>query len=96
MRLPFHIVQLLKEKAGSDLRLPSDCEFLSLDIESKTGVHIGATTLKRLVGFAHQTIQNVDRLVKEYPNIPETTIRQETESRFQSLVSSVFNQMREH
>ena len=52
MRLPFHIVQLLKEKSGSDLRQPSDCEFLSLDIESKAGVHIGATTLKRLVGFA--------------------------------------------
>ena len=52
MILPFHIVQLLKEKSGSDLRQPSDCEFLSLDIESKTGVHIGATTLKRLVGFA--------------------------------------------
>lgn len=52
MRLPFHIVQLLKEKSGNDLRLPSDCEYLSLDIESKTGVRIGATTLKRLVGFA--------------------------------------------
>lgn len=52
MKLPFHIIQLLKEKSGSDLRLPSDCEILSLDIESKTGVHIGATTLKRLVGFA--------------------------------------------
>lgn len=52
MRLPFHVIQLLKAKSGSDLRLPSDCEFLSLDIESKTGVHIGATTLKRLVGFA--------------------------------------------
>ena len=52
MKLPFHILQLLKKKSGSGLRLPSDCEFLSLDIESKTGVHIGATTLKRLVGFA--------------------------------------------
>ena len=52
MKLPFHIVQLLKEKSGNDLRLPSDCEYLSLDIESKTGVRIGATTLKRLVGFA--------------------------------------------
>ena len=52
MILPFHIVQLLKEKSGNDLRLPSDCELLSLDIESKTGVRIGATTLKRLVGFA--------------------------------------------
>ena len=52
MRLPFHIVQLLKSKSGSELHLPSDCEFLSLDIESKTGVRIGATTLKRLLGFA--------------------------------------------
>ena len=52
MKLPFHIVQLLKAKSGNDLRLPSDCEFLSHDIQSKTGVRIGATTLKRLVGFA--------------------------------------------
>lgn len=52
MRISFHILQLLKEKSGSGLRQPSDCEFLSLDIESKTGVHIGSTTLKRLLGFA--------------------------------------------
>ena len=52
MRLPYQIVQLLKDKSANDLRLPSDCEFLSLDIESKTGVRIGATTLKRLLGFA--------------------------------------------
>ena len=52
MLLPFHIIQLLKTKSGNELRKPSDCEFLSLDIESKTGVRIGATTLKRLVGFA--------------------------------------------
>lgn len=52
MKLSFHIVQLLKAKSGSDLRIPIDCEFLSLDIQSKTGVRIGATTLKRLLGFA--------------------------------------------
>ena len=44
--------------------------------------------------FHNQTIQIADRLTKKYPNIPETTIRKESESRFQSLVSSVFNQMR--
>ena len=44
--------------------------------------------------FHNQTIQIADRLAKKYPNIPETSIRQESESRFQSLVSSVFNQMR--
>ena len=52
MKLPFHIIELLKSKSGTDLRLPSDCELLSLDIQSKTGVRIGATTLKRLLGFA--------------------------------------------
>lgn len=52
MKFPFHIVEMLKRKSGSDLRQPSDCEILSLDIESKAGVRIGATTLKRLVGFA--------------------------------------------
>lgn len=51
MRLPIHIIGMLQKKTGSDLRLPSDCERLSLDIESQTGHHLGATTLKRLLGF---------------------------------------------
>ena len=46
--------------------------------------------------FHNQTVQMGERLIKKYPNIPETTIRQETESRFQSLVSSVFTQMRQN
>lgn len=41
MKLPFNIIQLLKTKSGNMLRQPSDCEYLSLDIESKTGVRIG-------------------------------------------------------
>lgn len=45
-------MELLKRKSGNGLRLPSDCETLSLDIEGRTGVRIGATTLKRLLGFA--------------------------------------------
>lgn len=57
MKLPFHIIELLKRKSGSDLRLSSDCELLSLDIESKMGVRIGATTLKRLLGFAQDERQ---------------------------------------
>ena len=57
MKLPFHIIELLKRKSGSGLRLPSDSELLSLDIESKTGVRIGATTLKRLLGFAQDERQ---------------------------------------
>lgn len=44
--------------------------------------------------FHNQTIQISERLIKKYPSIPETSIRQETEARFQSLVSSVFTQMR--
>jgi len=44
--------------------------------------------------FHNQAIGIGDCLVKKYPNIPESTIRQDCECRFQSLVSSVFNQMR--
>lgn len=51
MKLSFHIIEMLKRKLGHDLRLPSDCQLLSLDIEGRTRVHIGATTLKRLMGF---------------------------------------------
>ena len=57
MKLPFHVIELLKRKSENDLRLPSDCELLSLDIQSKTGVRIGATTLKRLLGFAQDERQ---------------------------------------
>ena len=46
--------------------------------------------------FHNQTVQIGERLIKKYPSIPETTIRQETEARFQSLVSSVFTQMRQN
>lgn len=46
--------------------------------------------------FHNQTIQISERLIKKSPSIPETSIRQETESRFQSLVSSVFTQMRQN
>ena len=44
--------------------------------------------------FHDQIIEIENRLAKKYPNIPETTIRQDCEPRFQSLVTSVFNQMR--
>lgn len=44
--------------------------------------------------FHNQTIEIENRLAKKYPNIPESTIRQDCETRFQSLVTSVFNQMR--
>lgn len=46
--------------------------------------------------FHNQTAQVADRLAKKYPSIPETTIHQETEMRFHSLVSHVFSQMREN
>ncbi len=44
--------------------------------------------------FHDQIIEIENRLAKKYPNIPESTIRQDCETRFQSLVTSVFNQMR--
>lgn len=46
--------------------------------------------------FHNQTVRIADHLTKNYPSIPETAIRQETELRFHSLVSHVFNQMREN
>ena len=44
--------------------------------------------------FHNQAIEIGDRLVEKYPTIPESVIRQETEMRFEGLVTYVFNQMR--
>ena len=46
--------------------------------------------------FHNQIAQIGDRLTKKYPNISESTIRQETEMRFQALTGYVFNKMREN
>ena len=46
--------------------------------------------------FYNQTIQIGDRLTGKYPDIPESTIRQDIEQRFQNLVSYVFNRMRQN
>ena len=44
--------------------------------------------------FHNQIVLIGDKLTKKHPNIPESTIHEEAESRFQSLVSYVFNKMR--
>lgn len=46
--------------------------------------------------FHNLTIQIGDRLTGKYPDIPESTIRQDIEQRFQNLVSYVFNRMRQN
>lgn len=51
MILSYKIIDLLKERSGYELRIASDIERLSLDIESATNEHIGVNTLKRLLGF---------------------------------------------
>lgn len=51
MKLSPYVKTLLEQKSGRGLRLSADCEYLALDIESKTGEHIGVNTLKRLLGF---------------------------------------------
>ena len=48
------IINLLQVKAGYKLISSSDCESLSYDIENVTGVKLGATTLKRLLGFTSE------------------------------------------
>ena len=52
MKLSPNIITLIEKRMGHALQLPSDCEFLALDIESRLGERVGATTLKRLIGFA--------------------------------------------
>ena len=51
MKLSIKVINLLKKESGTELRLPSDIEILALDLEKKTGEHIGVNTLKRLLGF---------------------------------------------
>lgn len=51
MILPFEIIEELRQRSGEELRLSSDIERLVLDIESKTGEHIGVNTMKRLLGY---------------------------------------------
>lgn len=46
--------------------------------------------------FHNQVVGIGNRLVKKYPNIPESIIRQETEMHFQGLVGYTFNKMREN
>ena len=46
--------------------------------------------------FHNQTTPIGNQLVKKYPDIPESIIRQDIESRFQNLVAYVFNRMREN
>ena len=48
------------------------------------------------IKFHDQVVEIGDRLVKKYPNIPENVIRQETEMRFQGLVTYVFDKMRKN
>ena len=42
MKLPPIIIDMLARRAGHDLCLPADCEHLALDIQSRTGEHVGA------------------------------------------------------
>lgn len=51
MILSPYIRERLDTQCGHEIRRSSDCEFLALDIESKTGEHIGVNTVKRLLGF---------------------------------------------
>ena len=53
MKFSPYIIEALGNKCGRKIQIPADCNFLALDIESKTSVHIGATTLTRLMGFTN-------------------------------------------
>ena len=51
MKFSPYIISLLQQKSKREFRLSADCEYLALDIESKTGEHIGVNTIKRLMGM---------------------------------------------
>jgi hypothetical protein len=51
MRLSPYICELLSQRCKRAIRRSADCEFLTLDIETVTGEHIGVNTMKRLLGF---------------------------------------------
>ncbi|MBR1889600.1 MAG: hypothetical protein IJ816_03120 [Alloprevotella sp.] len=76
MLLSLYLKNLLRQKSGLDLRLPSDAERLALDIESVTGEHIGTNTLKRLLGFISDEreprLTTLDILARylDYPDWP--------------------------
>lgn len=51
MKLSPNIKKRLSEQCRRELTTPNDCTVLALDIESKTGEHIGINTIKRLLDF---------------------------------------------
>lgn len=51
MILPIKVIALIEEKIDKEIRYPSDCEYLSYDIEKETKLRISINTLKRLFGF---------------------------------------------
>lgn len=77
MKFTPYIVEQLGKMCGRSIQIPADCEFLALDIESKTKTRIGATTLKRLMGFTcderkpHATTLNAIANYLEYRNWDE-------------------------
>lgn len=77
MKFTPYIITLLEKKCGQPIQTSADCNFLALDIESRTRVHIGATTLKRLIGFLpderkpHATTLNIVASYLGYKNWEE-------------------------
>lgn len=51
MKLSPAITKLLSRQCGRELTTANDCTVLALDIESRTGDHLGVNTIKRLLGF---------------------------------------------
>ncbi len=67
MTLDPYIQKLIRDRITCDLTRPSQFDALALDMESKTGEHIGVNTLKRLFGIlpdvapAESTLRTVAR-----------------------------------
>lgn len=57
---------------------------------------VGEQWKKASTDFHQRVIQIGDQLTAKYPDLPESSIRQEAENQFQNLVAFVFSKMREN
>lgn len=47
----------LEERLGQQICSPSDCHALSIDIEKRTGQHLGVNTIKRMLGILGDEVE---------------------------------------
>ena len=92
------MIECLKRRSGLELRLSSDIERLVLDIEVKTGEHIGVNTMKRLLGYIkdeRQTRESTLDIIARYMGYDNWKMASKIElSRFSSSFGYTIKELR--